>query len=57
MSFERLADIVDTPEESTELDQGKIPLPPISGNVAFEDLQFRFGAGTPQVLETSTDHS
>ena len=51
VSFERLADIVDTPEESTELDQGKITLPPISGQVAFEDLQFRFGAGTPQVLK------
>ena len=51
VSFERLADIVDTPEESTELDQGKIPLPPISGQVAFEDLQFRFGAGKPQVLK------
>ena len=51
VSFERLADIVDTPEEKTELDQGKIPLPPISGKVAFEDLQFRFGAGKPQVLK------
>ena len=51
VSFERLADIVDTPEESTELDQGKIPLPPICGSVTFEDLQFRFGADKPQVLK------
>ena len=51
VSFERLADIVDTPEESTELDQGKIPLPPLRGQVTFENLQFRFGAGKPQVLK------
>ena len=35
VSFERLADIVDTPEESTELDKGKIPLPPLRGQVNF----------------------
>ena len=51
VSFERLADIVDTPEESTELDKGKIPLPPLLGQVTFEDLQFRFGAGKPKVLK------
>lgn len=51
VSFERLADIVDTPEESTELDQGKIPLPPISGQVDFEDLNFQFRPGTPQILK------
>ena len=51
VSFERLADIVDTPQESSETDQGKIPLPPIVGQVKFEDMQFRFGAGKPQVLK------
>ena len=51
VSFERLADIVDTPEESTDIDRGKIPLPPIIGKVLFEDLQFGFGVGKPQVLK------
>ncbi len=51
VSFERLADIVDTPEESTDLDKCKIPLPPLRGQVTFEDLQFRFGTGKPQVLK------
>ena len=51
VSFERLADIVDTQQESTEIDKGKIPLPPINGNVTFENLQFRFGGGKPQVLK------
>ena len=51
VSFERLADVVDTPEESTEADKAKIPLPPIAGQVEFDDLQFRFQAGAPQVLK------
>ena len=51
VSFERLADIVDTPEESTDLDKGKIPLPPIEGKVEFKNLQFRFNPGTPQILK------
>ena len=51
VSFERLADIVDTPEESDEVDRSKIPLPPIQGNVGFEDLSFRFSASTPDVLK------
>ncbi len=51
VSFERLADILDTPEESTDLDKAKIPLPPIDGKVEFKNLQFSFKAGTPQVLK------
>ena len=51
VSFERLADIVDTPEESTLEDQGKIPLPPITGRVDFKNIQFRFSRGKPQVLK------
>jgi len=50
VSFERLADVVDTPEESDEADQQKIPLPPIAGEVRFDDLCFSFTPGGPQVL-------
>ena len=50
VSFERLADVVDTPEESDEKDKGKIPLPPIAGEVRFDDLCFSFNPGTPLVL-------
>ena len=49
VSFERLADVVDTPQESNETDQAKIPLPPIAGHVRFDDLSFSF-AGTKPVL-------
>ena len=52
VSFERLADIVDTPEESTDLDKAKIPLPPIEGKVEFRNIQFRFNQNTPQVLKS-----
>ena len=50
VSFERLADVVDTPEESNEKDRQKIPLPPISGAVRFDDVCFSFTSGGPQVL-------
>lgn len=50
VSFERLADVVDTPEESDEADKQKIPLPPIAGEVRFDDLCFAFTPGGAQVL-------
>ncbi len=50
VSFERLADVVDTPEESDEADKQKIPLPPIEGEVLFRDVSFSFSPSSPQVL-------
>ena len=51
VSFERLADIVDTPQESIESDQAKPPLPAIQGNVSFENIHFRFSQNSPQILK------
>ena len=51
ISFERLADVIDTPEESDEVDKSKVMLPPLKGNVRFENLSFRFRQGQPQVLK------
>jgi ATP-binding cassette subfamily B protein len=51
VSFERLADVVDTPLESDLVDQKKIPLPAISGRVCYEAIDFRFNSGAPQVLK------
>ena len=42
ISFERLADVIDTPEESDEVDKSKVMLPPIHGDVRFENLSFGF---------------
>ena len=50
VSFERLADVVDTPQESDEADKGKIPLPPIEGSVRFEKVTFAFERSQPAVL-------
>ncbi|WP_026734609.1 peptidase domain-containing ABC transporter [Fischerella sp. PCC 9605] len=44
LSLERLGDIVDTPQEVTELDQNNIPMPLIQGAVTYENLSFRFTA-------------
>ncbi len=51
VSFERLADIVDTPEEANELDKAKIPLPSIKGAVEFDDLSFKFDISQPEILK------
>ncbi|MFZ0408685.1 MAG: ABC transporter transmembrane domain-containing protein [Cyanobium sp.] len=51
VSFERLADVINTPLESNSADQSKIPLPPIEGEVTFESVTFSFQAGTPAVLK------
>ncbi len=51
VSFERLADIIDTPEEATESDKEKIPLPSIEGNVEFEEIFFKFQSTQPDVLK------
>ena len=50
VSMERLADVVDTPVESTEQDQQKIPLPQISGHVKFDEVIFAFSPGAKPVL-------
>ena len=54
VSFERLADVVDTPQESNADDQNKIPLPPVQGSVQFENVSFSFASGRPQVLKNVT---
>ena len=50
VSFERLADVVDTPEESDDSDKAKIPLPPIEGDVKFDNVCFSFTPNAPLVL-------
>ena len=51
VSFERLADVIDTPQESDSVDKAKVPLPPIEGDVAFENLSFRFRKDMAPVLK------
>ncbi|MCX7593983.1 MAG: ABC transporter transmembrane domain-containing protein, partial [Fischerella sp.] len=51
LSLERLGDIVDTPQEVTEVDQNNIPMPLIQGAVTYENVSFRFTASGPHQLD------
>ncbi|WOB42132.1 peptidase domain-containing ABC transporter [Thermoleptolyngbya oregonensis NK1-22] len=50
LSIERLSDIVDSAPEADELDRLNIPMPPIQGEVAYENVSFRFGTTGPLQL-------
>jgi len=56
VSFERLADVVDTPEESSQADKSNIPLPTIHGDVNFEDVCFRFNPAASETLKNINLH-
>ena len=56
VSFERLADVVDTPEESSAEDRANIPLPSVQGDIAFENIGFSFGPGLKEVLSNVDLH-
>ncbi|MEM9272696.1 MAG: peptidase domain-containing ABC transporter [Cyanobacteria bacterium P01_F01_bin.143] len=49
LSLERLADIVDHPDEGEE-DRSNIPMPAISGRVQYENVSFRFKNSGPMQL-------
>ena len=51
ISFERLADVIDTPQESDETDKDKIPLPKIKGEVQFQGIDFSFNKSEKNILE------
>ena len=42
ISFERLADIMDTPQELSAIDGPSISMPPIQGAICFENVTFKF---------------
>ena len=50
VSFERLGDVIDTPQESDNLDKQKISMPPVNGKVRFEDVTFSFDQNNSNVL-------
>lgn len=56
ISFERLADVVDTKQESDEADQGKTPMPFISGAISFDNVTYTFpGADKPTIDHVTLD--
>ena len=50
ISFERLADIVNTKKEINELEKSKILMPKISGLIDFENVSFKFGNKSNNLL-------
>ena len=56
LSLERLADIIDTPQESSDSDRVNIPLPIIQGAITYDNVSFRFGKEGPlQLSQVSLD--
>lgn len=51
LSMERLSDVVDAPIEGGDQDHDQLPLPPVAGEVTFQDVDFRFAEGSPQVVK------
>ena len=52
VSFERLADVIDTPRELNEIEKNKIQMPKVKGNITFEKVEFSFKKGDKNVLQT-----
>ncbi len=50
VSFERLGDVIDTPQESDIVDRTKIPLPTVKGDVEFENVNFSFTKNNTKIL-------
>jgi ATP-binding cassette subfamily B protein len=51
LSLERLADILDSPQEADALDRQNIPMPAIAGSVQYENVSFRFKPTGPLNLK------
>ena len=51
ISLERIGDVIDTPQESNDLDKRKIPLPLIKGEVKYENVSFSFESSARKVSE------
>ncbi len=51
ISFERLSDVIDTPQESDETDKDKIPLSKVNGKVEFENVTFSFTKTGPKIIK------
>lgn len=50
LSMERLSDVIDAPAEGSEDELDQLPLPPIAGEVTFQDVEFRFADTAPLVV-------
>ena len=51
LSIERLSDVVDARAEGESDAQDLLPLPPVAGEVAFQDVDYRFNESAPLVVK------
>lgn len=51
LSIERLSDVVDASSEAGDQEMDQLPLPPVSGEVTFQEVDFRFSDSTPLVVK------
>jgi ATP-binding cassette, subfamily B, bacterial HlyB/CyaB len=54
LSLERLSDIIDHPQETTDDDRNNILMPTIQGHIRYEEVCFRFGPSGPMQLVNVT---
>ena len=50
LSMERLSDVIDAPAEGSDDEMDQLPLPPIAGEVVFQDVEFRFSESAALVV-------
>ena len=52
LSMERLSDVIDAEPEDGFTDLDQLPLPPVAGEVSFQDIDFSFNEGSPLVVKS-----
>jgi ATP-binding cassette subfamily B protein len=50
LSLERLSDVIDHPQEAPEDNSSRIIMPPINGEIIFQNIQFRYKPSSPLLL-------
>jgi ATP-binding cassette subfamily B protein len=50
LSLERLSDVIDHPQEAPEDNANRIIMPPIEGEIIFQNIQFRYKPSSPLLL-------
>ena len=50
--MERLSDVIGAEPEDGFTDLDQLPLPPVAGEVSFQDIDFSFNEGSPLVVKS-----
>ena len=55
LSMEHLSEVVNQPLETKDDEVNNIPMPQLRGDIAFEEVSFRYGSGPPQLSAISLE--